>query len=103
MRLLVDSSVFIDHFRTADPNLVEKLEADEVLLHPWVLGELALGHLGRRRAAILADLALLPTAPVVAQDDVLALVEARGLAGCGLGWVDVQLLASARIPGVPLW
>ncbi|MFQ5740708.1 MAG: VapC toxin family PIN domain ribonuclease [Acidobacteriota bacterium] len=74
------------------------LEENEVLLHPWVLGELALGHLGRRRAAVLVDLERLPVAPLVSDEEVRALVETRRLYGRGIGWVDAHLLASDSSP-----
>jgi predicted nucleic acid-binding protein len=83
--------------------LASLLEDGEVLLHPWVLGEIALGSLGRKRSAILSDLALLPTAPIVDHDEVLAFVDHHALAGSGLGWVDTQLMASARLIAAELW
>jgi predicted nucleic acid-binding protein len=74
-----------------------------VLGHPFVLGEIALGRL-RRRDAVLALLADLPQAVVASDAEVLALVEASGLAGSGLGYVDVHLLAAVRLtPGARLW
>lgn len=102
---LVDTSVWIDFWRgsNAVADLGRLLEEDEVLLHPWVLGEIALGSLGSRRAAILRDLELLPVAPIVASEEVRSFVDHHQLAGTGLGWVDVQLLASARIAGAEVW
>lgn len=102
---LVDTSVWVDFFRgrARAGRLAHDLEADEVLLHPWVLGELALGHLGSKRAAILGDLRLLPVAPVVPDADVLAMIDVLRLAGRGIGWVDAHLLASARSAGAMLW
>jgi predicted nucleic acid-binding protein len=102
---LVDTSVWVDFFRgraRAD-RLSEHLDANEVLLHPWVLGELALGHLGSKRTAILGDLQLLPTAPLVEDAAVLAMVDTHRLDGCGLGWVDAHLLASAERVGAAVW
>jgi hypothetical protein len=102
---LVDTSVWIEFLRRAPPgaDLREALEAGEVFTHPLVIGELALGTLGRRRAAILADLRLLPALPAASDDEVLELVEARELAGKGIGWVDAHLLASALLAQVDLW
>ena len=102
---LVDTSVWVDFFRgrARAGRLAQHLEADEVLLHPWVLGELALGHLGTKRVAVLEDLRLLPVAPVVPDADVLAMIDGRRLAGRGIGWVDAQLLASAESVGAKLW
>jgi hypothetical protein len=73
------------------------------MLHPWILGELVLGGLGRRAASITADLRTLPAAPVVPERDVLELIDHHSLAGTGIGWVDAQLLASARLGGADLW
>jgi predicted nucleic acid-binding protein len=102
---LVDTSVWIDHFRGAPASrgLAELLEAGEVVIHPFVRGEIALGHLGRRRAQVLRDLTLLPCVALVPDDDVLHMVEARRLAGSGIGWVDAHLLASALHAGGVLW
>jgi predicted nucleic acid-binding protein len=103
--ILVDTSVWIEFLRRAPPraDLREALEAGEVATHPFVIGELALGSLGRRRGAILADLRLLPGLPVLGDGEVLAFVEARGLAGRGVGWVDVHLLAGALLAGATFW
>lgn len=103
--ILVDTSVWIDHFRAKDraAALSGLLEAEEVVLHPWVLGELALGHLGPARGRILSDLRLLPTVTPVANDEVLSMIEARRLWNTGLGWIDAGLLAAALAAGVPLW
>ena len=102
---LVDTSVWIDHFRGADraAELVTLAADGEILVHPWVRGELALGSLGRRGPTVMSDLGLLPQAPVVADGEVLELIGARRLDGRGLGWVDVQLLASALVAGSRLW
>jgi hypothetical protein len=102
---LVDTSVWIDFFRgtTRAGILEDLLEANEVLLHPWVLGELVLGGLGARRESVVADLRRLPTAPYVPDDEVLELVVGRQLSGKGIGWVDVHLLASALVSRCSLW
>lgn len=73
-----------------------------MLVHPFVFGELACGNL-RARATILGYLRNLPEASVADHDEVLALVERRGLAGTGIGWIDAHLLASALIAGASLW
>jgi predicted nucleic acid-binding protein len=102
---LVDTSVWIDFWRGAGAavDLARLLEEGEVLLHPWVLGEISLGNLGARRAAILRDLRLLPVAPVALQEEVFSLIKRRALAGSGLGWVDAHLLASAKLAAAELW
>ena len=104
MRLL-DTSVWIDFWRGDQHalELAQLLEDREVLLHPWVLGELALGGLGPRRHAVLHDLMLLNPAPVASDQEALSWIDRHELAGTGLGWVDVQLLASARIASAEIW
>lgn len=103
--ILVDTSVWIDFFRRgsgASP-LVRVLADGDAWTHPFVIGELALGSLGRRRHQILADLRLLPTLPVSVDAEVHELVETRGLAGVGIGWVDAHLLSSALAARGRLW
>lgn len=103
--ILVDTSVWIDFLNgaSAAAPLSSLLVEGEVLSHPWVVGELALGHLGPRRPAILADLERLPVAPVATDAEVRRLIEERALAGSGIGWVDAGLLASALLAGARLW
>ncbi len=103
--ILVDTSVWIDFFRGAPAvaALSTRLEAGDVLLHPWVLGELALGQRGARWTNTVRDLRLLPRGTVLGDAEVLAFIEARSLAGKGVGWVDVQLLAGALADGATLW
>jgi predicted nucleic acid-binding protein len=100
--ILVDSSVWIEHFRSSDPKLREILEQGFVLAHPFVIGELALGHL-RKREEVLSLMRALPSAPQLSHDEVITFVEAHRLAGSGLGWIDAHLLASARLSGGRLW
>ena len=103
--ILVDTSVWIDYFRgvAAARALADLLEANEVSVHPFVRGELALGGLGRRRIGILDDLAVLPHASLVSDDEVLHMVDARRLMGSGIGWVDAHLVAAALHDGASLW
>jgi predicted nucleic acid-binding protein len=102
---IVDTAVGIDFFRgrRAVAALRDLLRDDEVQLHPWTLGELLLGALGRRRSRVAADLTLLPRATVIGDDDLYGFIAARRLAGKGIGWVDTQLLASAVASGSRLW
>ena len=103
--ILVDTSVWIDYFRgaTAAHALADLLEANDVSVHPFVRGELALGELGRRRVSILDDLALLPRASLLSDDEVLHMVDARRLMGSGIGWVDAHLVAAALHDRASLW
>lgn len=101
--MLVDSSVWIDHLRAGDPALVTLLERGEVLGHPWVTAELALGNLARRDE-VLGLLRQLPQAIVATVDELRELVDRHRLAGQGIGLVDAQLLASTRLtPDAHLW
>jgi predicted nucleic acid-binding protein len=100
--ILCDTSVWIDHFRRGEPHLVELLEGVRVLMHPFVLGELACGSLADRRAT-LDLLAKLPGAPHATQEEALAFIESRELFGRGIGYVDVHLLASTVLAGAELW
>lgn len=102
---LVDTSVWIDFFRGAEraADLATLLHDGKVSLHPWVLGELVLGGLGPHRQAVVQDLRRLPQAAPVADREVFELVEARGLTGRGIGWVDAHLLASALVADCTLW
>ena len=100
--VLVDSSVWIAHFRNGVPELAELLAEGIVLMHPFVIGELACGNL-KSRASLLADFAALPTVPRVSDADVLHLIEARRLWGQGLGWIDAHLLTSALVSNCRFW
>ncbi|MEO7190100.1 MAG: type II toxin-antitoxin system VapC family toxin [Vicinamibacterales bacterium] len=99
---LVDTSVWVDHFRAADSQLTELLLDGQVLCHAFVVGELACGNL-RPRVEVLALLRSLPQLPVLSTEDALQFVDAHRLMGEGLGWVDVHLLASAYAFREGLW
>jgi predicted nucleic acid-binding protein len=94
--ILVDTTVWIDHFRGGDPLLVELLDRGEALGHPWVTGELALGHM-RARAEILRLLGQLPQATVATAPELLSFIEGHELFGLGIGYVDAQLLAATLL------
>ena len=100
--VLVDTSVWVDHFRRNDARLVTLLEAADVVVHPFVIGELALGTL-RDRVRVLGMFRRMPVAAVATHTEVLTLIERRTLAGRGIGYVDAHLLASAVIAGARLW
>jgi predicted nucleic acid-binding protein len=101
--ILVDTSVWIDHFRSGSATLSSLLDSGEVLSHPFVIGELALGSL-RRREFILDALQTLPRAETASDDEVLQFVEHHSLAGKGIGYVDAHLLAAVQLTlGALLW
>jgi predicted nucleic acid-binding protein len=94
--ILVDTSVWIDHLHKAIPRLVEALESEEVLSHPFVIGELACGEI-RMRREFLALLSDLPVSVVATDDEALDFIERQRLMGKGIGYTDVHLLASVLL------
>jgi predicted nucleic acid-binding protein len=101
--ILVDTSVWVDHLRAGDATLADLLNRGQVLGHPWVAGELALGQLAQRDV-VLRLLAGLPQAVVATAPEVAAFIETHRLYGLGIGYVDVHLLAAARLTGdARLW
>ena len=101
--ILVDTSVWIDHFERNDPLLVDLLGNRSVTMHPFVLGELAMGNLADR-GAVLLMLAQLPRLAPARDPEVLAFIERQTLFGKGIGYIDTHLLVSARLKaGTQLW
>lgn len=102
--ILVDTSIWIDHLGAAgEPRLIQLLNKEYVLTHPFIVGELALGSLGRREM-VLGALTLLPQAVSATHDEALHFLHAEKLFGRGIGYVDLHLLASTRLtPGAALW
>lgn len=100
--ILADTSVWVDHIRGSVPRLAELLVEGQILMHPFVAGEIACGNL-RDRSKVLEALAELPGASVAAHEEVLRLVDDRRLWGKGITWIDAHLLAAALITGCRLW
>jgi predicted nucleic acid-binding protein len=101
--ILVDTSVWVDHLRRGDARLAALLESASVLIHPFVVGEIACGSLSER-TTVLELLQDLPAAAVAEAGEVLAFIERHRLGGKGIGYVDVHLLASVALtPGAALW
>lgn len=100
--VLVDTSVWIDHLRRSSARLVELLGARRVLIHPFVVGELACGSL-RSRDELIDQLLTLPQVTTANNDEAMQLLESHKLYGKGLSWVDVHLLASATITRCSIW
>lgn len=94
--ILVDTSIWVDHLRSSDATLAGLLNRGKVLTHPFVIGEIALGHL-RQRNRILDELQSLPAAIVTSDQEVLHFIGAQGLSGLGIGYVDVHLLAAVQV------
>ena len=101
--ILADTSVWINHLREGDPLMDDLLRREQVLTHPFVIGELALGGL-HQRDLFLQRLRELPPALVASSEEVLALILDNNLQGSGVGYVDANLLASVRMtPNARIW
>jgi hypothetical protein len=97
--ILVDTSVWIDHLRSTEPSPVEALRAEQVLMHPFVVGELSCGNL-KNRQEVISLLRNLPSAPVATHEQVLEAIDRHRLMGIGIGYVDAHLL-TATMPASP--
>ena len=100
--ILVDTSVWIDHLRQGDAALAAALQAGAVGMHPFVVGELACGHL-RARTEVLGLLQALPPLAVATEREVLYFIDTHSLMGRGIGYIDAHLLAASRLAGAALW
>jgi predicted nucleic acid-binding protein len=100
--ILVDTSVWVDHFRHGDDQLAAWLTEGRVLLHPFIIGELALGNLHQRKK-ILDLLQDLPSAITARDAEVLDFIDRHRLSGLGIGYVDAHLLAAAQLSRAQLW
>lgn len=101
--ILVDTSIWIDHLRQSNERLVQLLGTGQVLAHPYVIGELALGGL-QNRSAVLEALQNIPQVPVATDNEVLHFIESNALHGVGIGYISAHLLAATRLsPGTRLW
>ena len=102
MITLVDTSVWIDHLRHGNDQLVSLLDTGSVCSHQFVIGELACATL-RNGDEILSLLKALPNVLIAEHEEVLSLTRERKLAGRGLGWIDIHLLASALLSNCRVW
>lgn len=100
--LLVDTSVWVFHFREGNAELANLLNNGEVVCHPFVVGELACGN-PKNRNEILSLLQSLPMSIQAEHEEVLELIERNQLMGKGLGYVDIHLIASAMLTGISIW
>ena len=94
--ILVDTSIWVDHFRSQDDRLARLLDDRKVSMHPFVAGELAVGNL-RNRDEILLMLNSLPVTAVASHDEALHFISNFSLAGRGLGYIDIHLLAAVSL------
>jgi predicted nucleic acid-binding protein len=102
LKLLADSSVWIDHLHAAIEELNRALDSEEIYVHQAIIGELACGTIARR-TEVLTELMGLPELPGATFGELLALIDRRKLWGRGLTWVDVQLLGAVLLAGARLW
>lgn len=100
MNVLVDTSIWIDHLRGSHAGLRSLLKDDVVVTHAFVLGELVLGGLSD---STRADLERLRRVEDVSHDEAMHFVETNSIAGSGVGWVDIHLLAASLVNGCLLW
>lgn len=100
--VLVDTSIWVAHLRKGNRQLEQLLMDAEVICHPFIIGELACGTI-KNRYEILSLLRSLPSAPVLEFDELMFFIDENQMMGIGIGFVDVHLLASARIAGISLW
>ena len=100
--ILVDTSVWVEHFRTGTYELQELFNDGHVVCHPFVIGELACGNL-KNRSGILSLLQDLPMASHAEDGEVIPFIEKHDLMGKGLGYIDIHLLMSALLTRIPLW
>ena len=100
--VLVDTSVWVSHFRKRNAGLADLLNNGEVACHPFIVGELACGNL-KNRTTILSLLESLPMILAAEHEEVLVFIESNRLMGKGLGYVDVHLITSALLTGLSIW
>ena len=101
--ILADTSVWIDHLRSEDKILRQHLNQGQIVIHPFIIAELALGSL-KDRTRTLSLLDLLPQVRVAQTNEIRALIETRHLYNRGVGLTDIQLIAAALInPPTLLW
>ena len=100
--VLVDTSIWVTHLRQGSRQLEKLLMDAEVVSHPFIIGELACGNLNNRDE-ILSLLQSLPMTPTIEFDEFLFFIDQNHLMGKGVGFVDIHLLASAQLSGIPLW
>ena len=100
--VITDTSIWVTHLRQGSRQLEKLLIDAEVMCHPFIIGELACGNL-KNRNEIIFLLQSLPMAPTIEFDEFIFFVERNRLMGIGIGLVDVHLLASAQLTGIPLW
>ncbi|HOT47112.1 MAG TPA: PIN domain-containing protein [Spirochaetota bacterium] len=100
--VLVDTSIWIEHFRRSHPRLEELLNNTDVAIHPFIIGELACGTM-KNREEILNLLQTLDSSPEISLQELLRFIEMNKLQGKGIGFIDINLLASSLLSDCKLW
>jgi predicted nucleic acid-binding protein len=101
--ILADTSVWIDHLNRVDRALQQLLDGDEIVMHPFVIGEVALGN-WPNRARTLYGLRRLQSVQIARNEEVLSLIDDWARVGTGIGYLDAHLLASVLLTsGSRLW
>ena len=100
MRVLADTSVWVDYLRNKRSPILDRLSLGDVVLHDYVIGEIVLGGISQEKLAMFNQMRRCHS---VSHDEVMHLIAERNLAGRGLGYVDSHLLAAALINHVQLW
>ena len=100
--VITDTSIWVTHLRQGSRQLEKLLIDAEVMCHPFIIGELACGNL-KNRNEIISLLQSLPMAPTIEFDEFIFFIERNQLMEIGIGFIDVNLLASAQLTGIPLW
>jgi predicted nucleic acid-binding protein len=101
--ILADTSIWVDHLRHGDAELMKFLNSGQVLTHPFIIGELALGSM-QNRDMVLSTMKNLPQATVASDEEVWQFIENHALSGTGIGYIDAHLLAATRLtPSALLW
>jgi predicted nucleic acid-binding protein len=100
--ILVDTSVWVNHLRVSDPLLSSLLTQNRVVVHPWIVGEIACGSFSKR-AEVIDSLQSLPQLGVAREEEVLFFLEKHRAFGKGIGYVDAHLLTAAVIDNCKIW
>lgn len=100
--ILVDTSVWIDHFRNNNTQLIHLLNNSDIFCHPFIIGEIACGNI-HNRVEILSLLQSLPQSLTVDHEEILIFIENNNIMGQGIGYIDISILASAILSDLSLW
>jgi len=100
--VLVDTSVWVHHFREGNAELERLLNESQVMCHQFIIGEIACGNI-KNRTEILSLLQQLPHAIQAKHEEVMGFIETKKLMGRGLGYIDMHLSVSSKLTGIPIW